>query len=67
MYAGHNGDNCIYTGLLKERHIHLEKHVDLGCTTDQTLLGLSAIVFLSVGHYPYYESPNFSIIKSSQY
>jgi hypothetical protein len=53
-----------YMGLLKERCIHLEKHADLGHTTDQTLPGLSAVVFLSVGHYPYYGSPDFIIIKS---
>jgi hypothetical protein len=53
-----------YTGLLKQSHIHLEKHVVLVHTTGQTLSGLSVVVFLSVGHYPYYGSPDFSIIKS---
>jgi hypothetical protein len=47
-------DNCVY----------LKKHVDLGHTMKQTFPGLSAVVFLSVGHYPYYGSPDFSIIKS---
>jgi hypothetical protein len=59
IYAGHNGDSCVYAGMLKERHIHLEKPVDWGCTPDQNLLSLSTIVFLSVSHYPYYEIPNF--------
>jgi hypothetical protein len=36
--------------MLKEMHIHLEKCVDQGCTVDQTLLGLFAIVFFSVGN-----------------
>jgi hypothetical protein len=63
VYAGHNGDRHIYTGILKERHTHLIFFVDLGCTTDQTLLGLLAIVFLLVGHYSCYGSPNFSTIK----
>jgi hypothetical protein len=49
---------------LRKSHVHLEKHADLGCTTDQTFPGLSAVVFLLVGHYPYYGSPDFSIIKS---
>jgi hypothetical protein len=46
---------------LKERHTHLEKCAFLGRTTNQTLSGLSAVVYLSVGHYPCYENPNFSI------
>jgi hypothetical protein len=33
MYVGHSGDRCIYVGFLKERHVHLKKNVDLGCTT----------------------------------
>jgi hypothetical protein len=45
-------------------HIHLEKHADLGRTIEHTFPGLFVVVFLSVGHYPYYESPDFSIIKS---
>jgi hypothetical protein len=56
--------SCTYVGLLKESHVHLEKHAVLVRTTGQTLPGLSAVVFLSVGHYPYYGSPDFSIIKS---
>jgi hypothetical protein len=56
--------SCTYMGLLKESHIHLKKHAVLVHTTGQTLPGLSAVVFLSVGHYPYYGSPDFSIIKS---
>jgi hypothetical protein len=47
-----------------EIHVHLENHVVLGRTMEQTLLGLSVVVFLSVGHYPYYESLDFIIIKS---
>jgi hypothetical protein len=47
-----------------DRPIHLEKHADLGHITYQTLPGLYAIVFLSVGHYPCYKSPDFSILKS---
>jgi len=42
----------------------LEKCVDLCHTTKKTLLGLSIVVLLSVGHYAYYMIPNFSIIKS---
>jgi hypothetical protein len=48
----------------KENHVHLEKHVVLLRTTCQTLSGSCVVLFLSVGHYPCYESPNFSIIKS---
>jgi hypothetical protein len=36
----------------------------MGRTSNQTLPGLSAIVFLSMGHYPCYGSPDFIIIKS---
>jgi hypothetical protein len=49
---------------VKESHVHLEKHAVMGRTIDQTLLGLFVVVFLSVGHYPCYMSPAFSIIKS---
>jgi hypothetical protein len=51
-------------GLLKESHVHLEKHAVIGSYNNHTLSGLSAVVFLLVGHYPYYRSPDFSIIKS---
>jgi hypothetical protein len=49
-------------GLVKEIHVYLKNHVFLVCTIGQTFLGLFAVVFLLVGHYPYYR--NFSIIKS---
>jgi hypothetical protein len=49
---------------IRDRHVHLEKHVVLGHTIAHTLSGLSAIVFLIVRHYPYYGSLDFSIIKS---
>jgi hypothetical protein len=39
----------------------------LGHTIEQNLSGLSVVVFLSMGHYPCYMSPDFIIIKSSQY
>jgi hypothetical protein len=63
VYAGTNGDKCVYVGTLKDRCAHLEKHANLGHTIDHTLLGLTTVVFLLVGHYPCYESPNFSITK----
>jgi hypothetical protein len=44
--------------------VHLKKNAVMGHTIDQTLLGLSIVVFLLVDHYLYYESPGFSIIKS---
>jgi hypothetical protein len=53
--------------VLKERCIHLEKRAYLGRTIEQTLSGLSIVVFLLVGHYPYYESPDLTIIKASKY
>jgi hypothetical protein len=65
MYVGASGDRHVYVGVhLRTSHVHLEKCVDLGRTIDQTFPGLSAVVFLSVGHYPCYGSPDFSIIKS---
>jgi hypothetical protein len=67
VYTGFNGDRCIYTSLLKERCIHLKSVLDLGHTIEQTFSGLFVVLFLSVGHYPYYESLDFIIIKSSQY
>jgi ABC-type spermidine/putrescine transport system permease subunit I len=39
----------------------------MGCKEEHTLLSLSVVVFLSMGHYPYYKSLDFLIIKSSQY
>jgi hypothetical protein len=54
----------MYMWVLRDSHVHLEKHAVLGRTIDQTLPGLSTVVFLSVGHYPCYGSPDFSIIKS---
>jgi hypothetical protein len=48
----------------REIHIHLEKHAVLVHTRDQTFLGLFAVVFILVGHYPCYGSPSFSIVKS---
>jgi hypothetical protein len=57
-------ETSVYTWVHLRTCVHLKKHADLGRTTDQTLPGLSAVVFLSVGHYPYYGSPDFSIIKS---
>jgi len=65
--VGLNGDRHAYESFLKELHVHLEKYVDMGHKTEQTLPGLSVVAFLSMGHYPCYTSPDFSIIKSSQY
>jgi hypothetical protein len=42
----------------------LKKHVVLVRIGDQTFPGLSAVVFLSTDHYPWYGSPDFRIIKS---
>jgi hypothetical protein len=50
--------------LLKKSRVHLEKCVVMVSTAVQTFITLCAVVFLSVGHYPYYESHDFSIIKS---
>jgi hypothetical protein len=30
MYVGFNGDKCVYAGLLKEMHVHLQKRESLG-------------------------------------
>jgi hypothetical protein len=51
-------------GYKKENHVHFENHAVLFHTTSDTLLGLSAVVFCSVDHYPCYRSTDFSIIKS---
>jgi hypothetical protein len=68
MYMGFSGDRCIYTWVFLRKGMYTSKSVpDLGHTTEQTLPGLSVVVFLSVGHYPCYGSPDFIIIKSSQY
>jgi hypothetical protein len=48
----------------KENHVHLEKRSFLVHTSGRTFPGLSTVLFLSVGHYPCYESPDFNIIKS---
>jgi hypothetical protein len=64
VYASHNGDSHVYAGVHKDMHVRLENHVDLGHTTYRTFLGLSADVFLSVDHYPYYRSLDLIIIKS---
>jgi hypothetical protein len=62
---GFSGDSCVHTWVsLKEIHVHLKKHAVVGRTIKQTFLGFFAVVFLSVGHYPYYRSLDFSIIKS---
>jgi hypothetical protein len=45
-------------------NIYLKKNVDMGRTTEQTFLGFFAVVFMLVGHYPYYMNPDCSIIKS---
>jgi hypothetical protein len=50
--------------LLKQSRVHLEKCVVMVSIAVQTFITLCAVVFLSMGHYPYYESPSFSIIKS---
>jgi hypothetical protein len=34
-------------------------------TTTQALPGLSAVYILLVGHFPYYESPDLTLIKAS--
>ena len=64
MYMGHIGDNRVYVGVLKGRRVSLQKHAYLGCTIDHTFRILSTLVFISAGHYPYYGSPDFRIIKS---
>jgi len=64
MYAGANRDMHVYVNTLKDMRIHLKKCVDTGRRLDHTFSGLSAVVFLSMGHYPYYKSPYFRIIKS---
>ena len=48
----------------KMDHVHLEKHAVLVHTIGHTFPSLSAVVFLLVGHYPYYRSPDFNIKKS---
>jgi len=50
--VGTSGDMRVYGVALTDR------------TSDQPLPGLSAVAFLSVGHYPYYESLDISIVKS---
>jgi hypothetical protein len=56
--------SCTNMGLLKESHIHLEKHAVLVCTIGQAFPGLFEVIFLLVGNYPCYTSSDFSIIKS---
>jgi hypothetical protein len=51
-------------GFVEAKSCTPRKACSSGCTTGQTFPGLSAVVFLSVGHYPCYGSPDFSIIKS---
>jgi hypothetical protein len=34
-------------------------------TTEHTVLGLSTVVFLLVGHFSYYVSPDLTLIKAS--
>jgi len=63
VYVGHNGDRCIYVGFLKERCIHLEMRPRYGSYNKKQIPGLSAVVFLSMGHYPYYRILDFIIIK----
>jgi hypothetical protein len=48
----------------RDMSVHMEKCAVLGCKVDLNLPSLFVVVFLSVGHYPCYRSPNFSIIKS---
>jgi hypothetical protein len=53
-----------YMAHQKVNSVHLEKRVVLVRTIGHSLRGFSTAVFLSVGHYPCYGSPDFSIIKS---
>jgi hypothetical protein len=55
----------MYMGLLKERHIHLKNMLVQGRTTTHALPGLSAVYILLVGHFPYYRSPDLTLIKAS--
>jgi hypothetical protein len=64
---GSIGEKCVYAGVLKGMCVHIEKHVIQGSYNEQNMLGLSIVVFLSMGHYPYYESPDLTIIKASKY
>jgi hypothetical protein len=38
-----------------------------GRRTENTWPGLSVVVFLLVGHFPYYKSPDLTLIKASKY
>jgi hypothetical protein len=61
-------DTDVYTWVYLRKGTYTSKSMsNLGRIAEQILLGLFVVVFLSVGHYPYYGSPDFIIIKSSQY
>jgi hypothetical protein len=61
-------ETCAYTRVLLRKGAYTFKIMsDLGRTTEKNLSSLFVVVFLSVGHYPYYGSLDFIIIKSSQY
>jgi hypothetical protein len=64
VYTGAIGDRRVYVGELKDKFVHIKKNVDLGPIEYHTFSGLYVLLFLLVDHYPYYRSPNFSIIKS---
>jgi hypothetical protein len=50
-----SGDMHIHAVFLRKGTYTSKSMLDLGHTIDQTLSGLFVVVFLSVGHYPYYE------------
>jgi hypothetical protein len=57
-------ETCAYTWAhSRDKCVHFEKSEVIGRTINYSFLGLSIVVFLSVGHYPCYWSPDFSIIK----
>jgi hypothetical protein len=54
-------------GFLSKGSYTLKSVIFKGHTVEQTVSGLSIVVFLLVGHYPYYESIDLTIIKASKY
>jgi hypothetical protein len=54
----------MYAGLLKEMRVHLGKHGGTRPYNITCIAGLSAVYILLVGHFPCYESPNLTLIKT---